>query len=192
MEKNFEYYWRVYTLCFQLGLKHAMKCEGLRHVVGISAPGCNLSQSPRLWFDDRGQVCEFLEAPPDENSCSTRLHSNIVSNAVDCHGGSLLVCLAACLEPAYSSACDGYKVQQCITALFVFVNTVLQQFLGVGDPGEGGHGVLGEGGCKSLRQGGHQFQRHHPWECVGRCARAPEVPSPSVEPACIPGLPHLL
>ncbi len=56
MEKNFEYYWRVYTLCFQLGLKQAMKCEGLRHVVGISAPGCNLSQSPRLWFDDRGQV----------------------------------------------------------------------------------------------------------------------------------------
>lgn len=57
VENNFEYYWRVYTLCFQLGLKQAMKCEGLRHVVGISAPGCNLSQSPRLWFDDRGQVC---------------------------------------------------------------------------------------------------------------------------------------
>ncbi|KAK9901679.1 hypothetical protein WJX75_008058 [Coccomyxa subellipsoidea] len=55
VENNFEYYWRVYTLCFQLGLKQAMKCEGLRHVVGISAPGCNLSQSPRLWFDDRGQ-----------------------------------------------------------------------------------------------------------------------------------------
>ncbi|BDA42250.1 probable diacetyl reductase [(S)-acetoin forming] [Coccomyxa sp. Obi] len=55
VEKNFEYYWRVYTLCFQLGLKQAMECEGLRHVIGISAPGCNLSQSPRLWFDDRGQ-----------------------------------------------------------------------------------------------------------------------------------------
>ena len=48
MEANFEYYFRVYTLCFQLGLKLAMNCEGLQHVIGVSAPGCNLSQSPRL------------------------------------------------------------------------------------------------------------------------------------------------
>jgi len=107
VEKNFEYYWRVYTLCFQLGLKQAMKCEGLRHVVGISAPGCNLSQSPRLWFDDRGQVCECLEAPY-EKLCSMRLHSQIVSDAVDCHGDSFPVGLPiACVELAYSSACEG-------------------------------------------------------------------------------------
>ena len=48
MEANFEYYFRVYTLCFQLGLKLAMQCQGLQHIIGVSAPGCNLSQSPRL------------------------------------------------------------------------------------------------------------------------------------------------
>ena len=48
MEANFEYYFRVYTLCFQLGVKLAMQCQGLQHIIGVSAPGCNLSQSPRL------------------------------------------------------------------------------------------------------------------------------------------------
>jgi hypothetical protein len=59
MEANFEYYFRCYTLAFQLGLKLASGCEGLRHIVGISAPGCNLSQAPRLSYDDKGQVHYF-------------------------------------------------------------------------------------------------------------------------------------
>ena len=66
MEANFEYYFRCYALCFQVGLKLATQCEGLRHIVGISAPGCNLSQSPRLSYDDKGQarMLSVPEGPP--------------------------------------------------------------------------------------------------------------------------------
>ena len=56
MEERFEYYWRVYTLTFQLGMKHAVRCEGFRHIIAISAPGCNITYSPFIWLDDRGQV----------------------------------------------------------------------------------------------------------------------------------------
>lgn len=54
--ERYEYYWRVYTLAFQLGVQLALSCRGLRHIVGVSAPGCNATQSPRLFFGDRGQV----------------------------------------------------------------------------------------------------------------------------------------
>ena len=57
MEANFEYYFRVYTLCFQLGLKLAMQCTGLQHIIGVSAPGCNLSQSPRLSCECTPRLC---------------------------------------------------------------------------------------------------------------------------------------
>jgi len=56
MEERFEYYWRVYTLTFQLGMKHAVRCEGFRHIIAISAPGCNITYSPFIWLDDRGQA----------------------------------------------------------------------------------------------------------------------------------------
>lgn len=56
MEERFEYYWRVYTLAFQLGMKLAVRCEGFRHIIAISAPGCNITYSPFIWLDDRGQV----------------------------------------------------------------------------------------------------------------------------------------
>ena len=57
MEERFEYYWRVYTLAFQLGMKLAVRCEGFQHIIAISAPGCNITYSPFIWLDDRGQVC---------------------------------------------------------------------------------------------------------------------------------------
>ncbi len=56
MEERFEYYWRVYTLAFQLGMKLAVRCEGFRHIIAISAPGCNITYSPFIWLDDRGQA----------------------------------------------------------------------------------------------------------------------------------------
>ena len=56
MEERFEYYWRVYTLAFQLGMKLAVRCAGFRHIIAISAPGCNITYSPFIWLDDRGQV----------------------------------------------------------------------------------------------------------------------------------------
>lgn len=59
MEERFEYYWRVYTLAFQLGLKLAVRCEGFRHIIAISAPGCNITYSPFIWLDDRGQANTF-------------------------------------------------------------------------------------------------------------------------------------
>ncbi|CAK0770675.1 hypothetical protein CVIRNUC_003791 [Coccomyxa viridis] len=55
MEERFEYYWRVYTLAFQLGMKLAVRCEGFQHIIAISAPGCNITYSPFIWLDDRGQ-----------------------------------------------------------------------------------------------------------------------------------------
>ena len=59
MEERFEYYWRVYTLAFQLGLTLAVRCEGFRHIIAISAPGCNITYSPFIWLDDRGQATIF-------------------------------------------------------------------------------------------------------------------------------------
>ena len=82
MESNFEYYFRCYALCFQVGLKLASQCEGLRHIIGISAPGCNLSQSPRLSYDDKGQVRRFsyTEAvPPVLDAVHTRASSLLCS-----------------------------------------------------------------------------------------------------------------
>lgn len=56
MEERFTYYFRVYTLAFQLGMKLAVRCEGFRHIIAISAPGCNITYSPFIWLDDRGQA----------------------------------------------------------------------------------------------------------------------------------------
>ena len=64
MEENFEYYFRVYTLCFQLGLKLAMQCTGLQHIIGVSAPGCNLSQSPRLSCECTPPCCVLIAHLP--------------------------------------------------------------------------------------------------------------------------------
>ena len=60
MEERFEYYWRVYTLAFQMGMKLAVRCEGFRHIIAISAPGCNITYSPFIWLDDRGQVSAHM------------------------------------------------------------------------------------------------------------------------------------
>ncbi|KAK9809107.1 hypothetical protein WJX72_009446 [[Myrmecia] bisecta] len=55
IETTFEYYWRTYTLAFAMGLQLARQLGGLRHVVAISAPGCNTMQTPRAIYQDRGQ-----------------------------------------------------------------------------------------------------------------------------------------
>lgn len=67
MAEDFEalwnYYQDVYPRAFKRGLLAALACEGLRHVVAISSPGCNANQPPQLNYEAPGQgkaAVEFL------------------------------------------------------------------------------------------------------------------------------------
>jgi NAD(P)-dependent dehydrogenase (short-subunit alcohol dehydrogenase family) len=40
-EDTWPYYYQVYVLAFKRGLEHALKCQGLKHVVAVSGQGCN-------------------------------------------------------------------------------------------------------------------------------------------------------
>ncbi|WP_045116219.1 SDR family NAD(P)-dependent oxidoreductase [Plesiocystis pacifica] len=62
-EKVWEYYQLVYPRAFKRGLNAALACEGLRHVVAISSPGCNATQPPQVSYEAPGQgksAMEFL------------------------------------------------------------------------------------------------------------------------------------
>lgn len=62
-EAVWDYYQRVYPRAFKRGVLAALECEGLRHVVALSSPGCNANQPPQLAYEDPGQAkagVEFL------------------------------------------------------------------------------------------------------------------------------------
>lgn len=60
-EAVWEYYQRVYPRAFKRGLQAALECEGLRHVVAISSPGCNATQPPQTGYEDPGQAKAAVE-----------------------------------------------------------------------------------------------------------------------------------
>ena len=60
-EAVWDYYQRVYPRAFRRGLDAALECEGLRHVVTISSPGCNINQPPQLTYEDPGQAKASVE-----------------------------------------------------------------------------------------------------------------------------------
>lgn len=71
-ETIFEYYQKVYTRAFRRGLQMALKCNGLRYVVGMSSPGCNCNQAVPVVYEMPGQArasVEFL----------VRLHARILA-----------------------------------------------------------------------------------------------------------------
>ena len=66
MDPDFEvlwdYYQRVYPRAFKRGLDAALGCEGLRHVVAISSPGCNAAHPPPgLSYEAPGQAKTAVE-----------------------------------------------------------------------------------------------------------------------------------
>lgn len=60
-EAVWDYYQRVYPRAFKRGLLAALECEGLRHVVAISSPGCNANQPPQVGYEDPGQAKAAVE-----------------------------------------------------------------------------------------------------------------------------------
>lgn len=60
-EARWDYYQRVYPRAFKRGLLAALACEGLRHVVAISSPGCNATQPPQLTYEEPGQAKASVE-----------------------------------------------------------------------------------------------------------------------------------
>jgi NAD(P)-dependent dehydrogenase (short-subunit alcohol dehydrogenase family) len=68
----FEYYQKVYPRAFKRGLHLAVNCNGFRHAVAISSPGCNCNQPPQVTYEMPGQAkasMEFL----------VRLHGRILA-----------------------------------------------------------------------------------------------------------------
>ena len=60
-EPVWDYYQRVYPRAFKRGLDAALACKGLRHVVAISSPGCNLSQPVQPSYEAPGQAKTAVE-----------------------------------------------------------------------------------------------------------------------------------
>ncbi|CAF1193194.1 unnamed protein product [Rotaria sp. Silwood1] len=60
-ESFYDYYQKVYPRAFKRGLELALKCKGLRHVIAISSPGCNINQCPRIDYEMPGQAKASME-----------------------------------------------------------------------------------------------------------------------------------
>lgn len=60
-EAHWAYYHATYVMAFKRLLERAQKCEGLRHVVAISAQGCNATRGPSLAYEAPGQAKAGLE-----------------------------------------------------------------------------------------------------------------------------------
>ena len=60
-ESIFDYYQRIYPVAFKRGLQLASACQGLRHVVTVSNPGCNANQAPRVGYEMPGQAKASVE-----------------------------------------------------------------------------------------------------------------------------------
>ena len=71
-DKVWDYYQKVYPQAFKRGLQMALKCTGLKHVITISSPGCNINYPPRVGYENPGQAkaaVEFL----------TRVHASALA-----------------------------------------------------------------------------------------------------------------
>ena len=71
-DKVWDYYQKVYPQAFKRGLQLAQKCTGLKHVITISSPGCNINYPPRVGYESPGQAkaaVEFL----------TRVHASALA-----------------------------------------------------------------------------------------------------------------
>lgn len=71
-DKVWDYYQKVYPQAFKRGLQMALKCSGLKHVITISSPGCNVNYPPRIAYEAPGQAkaaVEFL----------TRVHASALA-----------------------------------------------------------------------------------------------------------------
>lgn len=61
-EAAYVYYHQVYSIAFKRGLSLALQhCTGLRHVVAISAQGCNSTSAPMVVYEAPGQAKAGLE-----------------------------------------------------------------------------------------------------------------------------------
>ena len=84
--KVWDYYQKVYPQAFKRGLQMAQKCSGLKHVVTVSSPGCNINYPPRVGYESPGQAkaaVEFL----------TRVHASALAK----HGINV-----NCIIPGYT------------------------------------------------------------------------------------------
>lgn len=60
-DQTWDYYQKVYPQAFKRGLLLARKCNGLKHVLAISSPGCNATYPPRVGYEYQGQAKAALE-----------------------------------------------------------------------------------------------------------------------------------
>lgn len=60
-EPVWDYYQRVYPRAFKRGLDAALACQGLRHVIGVSSPGCNITQPVQPTYEAPGQAKSSVE-----------------------------------------------------------------------------------------------------------------------------------
>ena len=60
-DQKWDYYQKVYPQAFKRGLLLAQKCNGLKHVLAISSPGCNATYPPRVGYEDPGQAKAAME-----------------------------------------------------------------------------------------------------------------------------------
>lgn len=57
----FDYYQKVYPQAFKRGMEMALKCNGFRHAIAISSPGCNCNQSVQVGYEQPGQAKSSME-----------------------------------------------------------------------------------------------------------------------------------
>ncbi|CAL5223980.1 g6591 [Coccomyxa viridis] len=60
-DRIYDYYQKVYPRAFKKGIELARKCEGLRHIIAVSSPGCNCNQPAQPGYEDPGQAKASME-----------------------------------------------------------------------------------------------------------------------------------
>lgn len=60
-DQTWDYYQKVCPQAFKRGLLLAQKCNGLKHVLAISSPGCNATSPPRVDYEIPGQAKAAVE-----------------------------------------------------------------------------------------------------------------------------------
>ncbi|KAL3159369.1 Peptide transporter ptr1, variant 2 [Trebouxia sp. C0009 RCD-2024] len=60
-DEVYSYYQAVYTQCFRRLVEGALRCQGLRNVIALSSPGCNLLMQPQLFYEAPGQAKAAME-----------------------------------------------------------------------------------------------------------------------------------
>lgn len=80
-EETWDYYQKVYPQAFKRGLLLAQQCNGLKHVLAISSPGCNATSPPRVIYENAGQgkaALEFLVRVHASTLASTGINVNCI------------------------------------------------------------------------------------------------------------------